>query len=343
MIVNNHYSSFFQWVVPVVNRYYYNDGTVEEDYVTEIDNSRFVNDTSLLRVDAPLVESVVASTSIGVFQGCTNLISVSLPNIPSIGMIPFMNCSSLTDVYLPELTSITRSTGNRGAFYGCSSLIRLDLPKLSDVLDQYEFKDCTKLTHLYLDGCTTETADLWRNIDTAPNLKYVRIGITSIGAGVTSTPRVSKTFKAETIVLPECTRIGNYAFGATSSGNTYIKRVIIPKTTSVGTYAFAKDTELEVVDCKTASITSYLFYGCSSLKNLILRRTTMTGMTSTVNNYAFTGTPFKTAGSGAKIYVPSALLNTYKTDSVWKAYSAYFTALEGSPYEDEDWYKSLEI
>ena len=43
-----------------------------------------------------------------------------------------------------------------------------------------------------------------------------------------------------------------------------------------------------------------------------------------------------------KIYVPTSLLNSYKTATNWSVYADKIFALEGSDYEDEDWYESTQ-
>ena len=391
MIVNNHYPSFFQWVVPMVNRYYFSDDTVEEDYVTEIVVGRFTNNTSLIRVDAPLVESIATGTSTtGAFARCTSLISVnlpnavsigayafsncsslisvnlpnavsigayafsncssltniSLPNVASTGTATFMNCSSLTDVYLPKLTSIARAGGRSGTFTNCSSLVSLDLPKLSDVIDGNMFTGCTNLTHLYLDGCIDGKLSLWANINTAPNLKYLRIGLTSIRAGTSSAPSVPTAFKAETIELPNCTSIGDYAFGGmySSLANQFLRTLIAPVCDTVGKWSFMYCSNLNSVDFgakvdisqESSNPTQSAFANCASLYTLIFRGDTLStiGRPSMLN-----GTPFETSGSGAHIYVPQALVNSYKSATNWSEYSEFIVPLEGSVYEDPDWWK----
>lgn len=42
-------------------------------------------------------------------------------------------------------------------------------------------------------------------------------------------------------------------------------------------------------------------------------------------------------GSNATVYVPSALVSSYQSATEWSARGCTFTALEGSPYEEEDW------
>lgn len=45
-------------------------------------------------------------------------------------------------------------------------------------------------------------------------------------------------------------------------------------------------------------------------------------------------------GASCPAYVPSALLDTYKAASNWSTKADYIFALEGTPYEDPDWWKN---
>ena len=51
------------------------------------------------------------------FRNCSSLTSIDLPNVTSIGSNAFDSCSSLTSIYLPKVTSI-----GRNVFAHCSSL-----------------------------------------------------------------------------------------------------------------------------------------------------------------------------------------------------------------------------
>ena len=185
----------------MVNRYYFSDGHVEEDYVTEIVAGRFKSNTELVRVDAPLVESVGGDGNIfapnGAFYRCKYLIDINLPNAISIGSFVFQDCLRLTSIDLPKVNSFGSSV-----FLNCGS------------------------THLFLDGYTHDSTYLWAVLKDGA-LKYLRVGLTSTEAGTTTAPRVTKDMRAETVVLPSLTTMGNYMFGASSvaNANQYIKRV----------------------------------------------------------------------------------------------------------------------
>ena len=77
------------------------------------------------------------------------------------------------------------------------------------------------------------------------------------------------------------------------------------------------------------------FSGCEVLTTVILRRTASIVTLSNVND--FNGTPFAANGTGGTVYVPSALIESYKTATNWStlytAGTCNFVAIEGSEYE----------
>ena len=98
-----------------------------------------------------------------------------------------------------------------------------------------------------------------------------------------------------------------------------------PKIKVVGDYAFYDCPALSLINFPVAtSIGSSAFYRCSSLTALILRSNTTCALS---NKNAFTGCT-KITGTGGYIYVPSSLINTYKTATNWVTYASKFRALE---------------
>ena len=93
----------------------------------------------------------------------------------------------------------------------------------------------------------------------------------------------------------------------------------------IGQYAFSSCSNLTSVDFQAAtSIGGNAFYNCSNLTSLILRKSD--SICTLANTNAFNITPIK-SGTGY-IYVPRALMDTYKAASNWSTYAAQFRALE---------------
>lgn len=96
--------------------------------------------------------------------------------------------------------------------------------------------------------------------------------------------------------------------------------------TTVRESAFYKCTALTTVDLsKCTYIGEVAFYSCTSLTTVVLRSETM----ATLSKDAFTNTPIA-SGTGY-IYVPAALIDTYKADSKWSTYANQFRAIEDYP------------
>ena len=136
----------------------------------------------------------------------------------------------------------------------------------------------------------------------------------------------------ETINLPLLQSFGSMALGYC----TALKGAVFPEVTSLGDSA--------LIGCKTAemfdfhqymTIGNYAFRYCHTLKALVLRSGTLcTIPAETVfqNCYHLYGTTDSTYNpNGLKdgyIYVPSALVASYKANSLWSTFSTRFRALE---------------
>ena len=83
------------------------------------------------------------------FRNCSSLTSIDLPNVTSIGSYAFDSCSSLTSIYLPKVTSI-----DSNAFYYCSSLTSIDVSNVTSI-GSNAFDSCSSLTSIDLSNVTS--------------------------------------------------------------------------------------------------------------------------------------------------------------------------------------------
>lgn len=114
--------------------------------------------------------------------------------------------------------------------------------------------------------------------------------------------------------------VGNSAF----HNCTALTELDLPNATNLGDSAFSGCSALTAVDFPAVtSIGSSAFNRCSALTALILRNETMCTLS---NTNAFNNTPIA-SGTGY-IYVPRALVDTYKAATNWSTYAAQFRALE---------------
>ncbi len=150
----------------------------------------------------------------------------------------------------------------------------------------------------------------------------------------------------KTVNIPECTSLGTRCFQA----NYALVSFNAPKLTTLGTYSFYGCSKLanctfpvaasvpsncfyscsglQKVDLPiAASIAAYGFYGCSKLEALILRKSDAICTLSNVNAISSSG-----IGKGTGyVYVPSALIDTYKTATNWSTFASQFRAIEDYP------------
>lgn len=119
------------------------------------------------------------------------------------------------------------------------------------------------------------------------------------------------------------TTIRDYAF----SNCAALTSVSFPAVTSIGTSAFHSCRQMTMVDFPVvSSIAGSTFYGCIALEALILRKAD--GVCSLGNN-AFTGTPI--AEGNGYIYVPAAMVDSYKVATNWSTYAAKIRTIEDYP------------
>lgn len=126
----------------------------------------------------------------------------------------------------------------------------------------------------------------------------------------------------KSVDFPECTSISEYGF----YNCTFLERVNLPKVKTIpGSYPFGGCqtlTELRF-PCLTTVSGGFLISGCTQLKALILPGDTVCALTST---YALGNAPI--ADGTCYVYVPSALVDSYKAAANWKKYPEQFRALE---------------
>lgn len=130
--------------------------------------------------------------------------------------------------------------------------------------------------------------------------------------------------KLATVNLPNVTSLGAYAFYQC----TGLVTVTLPKLTSISTQTWYMCQKLEYADCgQLGNITAQTFNACAALKTLILRKTSGICTLSNANGVSGSG-----IGKGTGyVYVPSALIDTYKTATNWSTYAAQFRAIEDYP------------
>ena len=130
--------------------------------------------------------------------------------------------------------------------------------------------------------------------------------------------------KATTVDIPECLTVSSQTFGR--SGLTTLHA---PKLKNVG-YCTFEQVRAKTLDLPSVTrISDNGFYNSSGLTAVILRSETMCVLDDVG---AFDNTPIENDGNATGyVYVPSALVDTYKADSVWSSLASRIRAIEDYP------------
>ncbi len=88
----------------------------------------------------------------GAFRNCSSLTNITIPeSVTSIGSSAFRGCSNLTSVIIPNsVISIGES-----AFYGCSSLTSVTIPDSVTEIGRSAFSDCSSITSITIPNSVT--------------------------------------------------------------------------------------------------------------------------------------------------------------------------------------------
>lgn len=144
------------------------------------------------------------------------------------------------------------------------------------------------------------------------------------------------------VALPEANDIGSYAFNACGEMETFrapkvetlgsyafasckkLTELLFPLLKTVPTYCFQHCNALKKLDIGLAqSVGTYAFSNCTSLETIIVRRT---AGVATLSSSSFNSAEFD-----GYIYVPAALMDSYKAANYWKTYATQFRAIEDYP------------
>ena len=197
---------------------------------------------------------------------------------------------SIIDRTITEFADDTITALGAYALNLCTELEKVDFPNVLSVRT-YALNSCSKLVTVNLP-------------------KAVELGTSSM----------AECDNLKTIELPEATKLSSYAL----QYNDNLENVYIPKVVYLGSNVFYGCPKLKGMDLgNVSSITVHCFNGCSSFKTLSIRSETLVPLNAVG---ALSGTLIE-SGTGY-IYVPAALIDTYKAATNWSTYAAQFRALE---------------
>lgn len=272
------------------------------------------------------------------FAGHTQLSSFIIgENITSLGSFAFIQCSYLTGVSFPKVSSINNST-----FYSCSKLVSAYFSSATDIAE-YAFANCMHLSDINFPNvsmvhtgtfylCETLTNANLPNLTSiyggafsyCYNLSYVSFSLLSlIDGGYTFYYCSNLSY----INLPVLKKIsGVYTFGYCKN----LKSVNLPQCSFLSGYTFTNCSSLQTISlpAMVSFSAQFHFNQCYNLTSLYL----MNSIVATLSNSnTFQSTPIggysSSAGTFGSIYVPSSLLTQYQTATNWSYFSNRFVGI----------------
>ena len=222
--------------------------------------------------------------------------------ISMVGGYAFSGCSALASIDLPNCTKVYEK-----AFNYCASLQSFDLPNCLYISD-YAFYSCQKLSLINLPKCKSLGNYVFQN---CRSLIYFNLPLCEyVGYGALYNCLALQSFD-----LPKCSYICDYAFFSCQK----LSLINLPKCKSLGGYACYQCSSISTIKIPVCSYISYCtFQSCTNLKEVYLNSVTSV---TTIASDTFSYCPNLTS-----VYVPSSLVDAFKTAQYWSSISTKIVA-----------------
>lgn len=241
--------------------------------------------------------------------------TIELPNVVQVGQNAFRNASNIRKIILPQVETFA------GAYHchGCKNLEEIYIPKAT-AIPNYFAQNCELLKTIVCPSVTSVGSSAFRMSGSSVYGKLEEIKmplVKTIGEyGLYNQTSIKE------IDFPLVESIGNYGLYGVK-----MKSVVMPLLQSVNTCSFYFCNALQYAEFTAVTkINSNAFYSCSKLLALVLNNETCVSL---ANTNALTGSAI--ANKFGYIYVPRALVDTYKTATNWTTYASQFRAIEDYP------------
>ncbi|MGN1297902.1 MAG: leucine-rich repeat protein [Clostridia bacterium] len=244
------------------------------------------NNQSFTALEKVVMEYGVKSTGYYAFQNCSSLTNIEIPDsVTNIESLAFSECTSLSNITIPSsVTSIGDS-----AFQYCRSLTSITIPGSVTSIGNGAFSRCTSLSNIQIPSSVTSIGSGAFSDCTSLSSIQIPSSVTSIGSGA-----FSGCTSLSSIQIPSSvTSIGSNAFNNTIWYNNqpdgliyagevaYKYKGIMPSNTNIqiregakgiGGSAFYGYTGLSsiTIPSSVTSIGDSAFYGCTSLSNITI-------------------------------------------------------------------------
>ena len=225
-------------------------------------------------VNKVVIESGISSIGSYVFQNCSGLTSITIPNsVTSIEGHAFYadrGCSSLASITIPN--SVTRI--GDAAFWGCCRLTSITIPNSVTRIENHAF-GCSSLTSITVESGNSiyySSDNCNAIIEKATNSLILGCRNTAIPNSVTSIGQCafSGCSSLTSITIPNSvTSIKSSAF----SGCSGLTSITIPNSvTRIESHAFSGCSNLTSITIPNSvtRIESYAFSGCSNLTSITI-------------------------------------------------------------------------
>lgn len=222
-----------------------------------------------------------------VFEGCTNLTEVKIPNLQRFGNYMFQNCTALEKIEAPAIGKCTTTaTYGTYVFAGCTNLNEVTLDATLKYIPNYMFDGCTAL----------ETITLPASLTTIGNYAFRNTGLKAVELPANVTTINTYAFFGSALetmnITAKVSTIGDVAFGdcqnlkafTVDAGNKSFQSVqgALAKGATLVCYPAGADY-VETLNLPTGTVIGkYAFYGCDNIKTVVVPEGT-----TTLGQYAF--------------------------------------------------------
>ena len=208
---------------------------------------------------------------------------------------------------------------------------------LSDTLINYENGTATDIKNNCFANSTTLATATFTNVSNVGSSAFSNCSaLTQINlpnATTIGNSCFSNASKLLTVNLSNAESLGEYVFNRCKT----ITSINLPQVKALKFWAFYECEKLAKVDLGSCNqfIDGWQFYGCGQLTALILRSNTVCSAPYSVidsSNGALSNTRFSNHNKGwGYVYVPRALVNSYKSATNWAVIEECIRAIEDYP------------